>query len=147
VKSSVSSILLFALCACSPEAGESLAKAPGRAATIPLNTPYQLACEGVGNDPASRTPPEFALNDFVVAINPVNKTFALPGSVDQPIHRMASDELVLRDEQIERGRDGNPEVHRISYNPDSRELIYSSSWSGIAPVFEYFKTTCSIEMS
>ena len=139
MKQAAAFIFFAALSGCGAEDASETSKAGAGAASLPLE-PFQLKCgSGTGN------PPAFATHDFIVRINPKNRTYAFPGwSGEMPIKKIDPNAIVLRDEAIKLGRDNNPENWRIDYDLRSRILTYRESASGIVPIEYHFTSECGI---
>jgi len=102
---------------------------------------FQLKC-----DPAEDgNPPEFAKEKFVVSIDLIKKTFALPGwNYEENIKSIDENSIVMRDVKVGRGSSNNPEEQWISFDLNSHNFSYAHKFAGVGPGLYIFNTRCEI---
>jgi hypothetical protein len=88
--------------------------------------------------------PKGAKDGFQVLVNLSTKTFSLPWRPGQPIKAIRAKEIVLADQHVEQGLDGNPMDTEIRFDVPSGKLSYRNSYAALFPVNENFTADCKV---
>ena len=90
--------------------------------------------------------PDEAKNGFNVVVDRTTNSFSAPwwDKRQWPIASVGPQKVILMNDHVEHGLDGNPEDRRISFDLRTRTLHFFEAYSIIVPVQKAFSSHCKI---
>jgi hypothetical protein len=123
----------MALTACS--------QSPADVSSLPMK--FVLKCDA----PTGSGIPEGAKEGFDIIVDRTINSSSIPwwNKPQSPIAKVGAKEIVLINDHVDQGMDGNPEDRKLSFDLRKRTLHFLETYAALVPVRNEFSTHCEIK--